>query len=142
MARTPNNSGFRPDAGLRPDSLVGINQRAPGSPLSHGQTHDPDDDRDPTRRRQELEPGSPLANLDQAITEFLSGGVALDPNDPGRLTPRRGPRDEDSQLRPPGDDDEPPLVRGDPEALGDRALRRCLDTDAASPVLRRGLLGV
>lgn len=68
----------------------------------------------------------------------------FDPQNPGERRHHRNPNDDE---RPPpslkSQEEEAPIIPGDPNDLGARgARRRSKDDINASPVLRRGLLGV
>lgn len=113
-------------------------------------TRTPGDDRnegDPVRESAPLAEDDPLAKLDRTIQEFLGGGPAIDPNEPSRRNPPRRPSDEENDRRlipvtRPNEEEEP-LLPGDPSDLGARGRRRrTRDDGQESPVMRRGLLGV
>lgn len=110
---------------------------------------DRDDDRDPSEPKGLLEAlgDLDLRAADEAIQRSIAPGEPLDFNDPNR---RPGPRQSNDErvglfgrpLAPPKDE-EPPILPGDPDDLGERGRRRRTRNDGrASPVLRRGLLGV
>ena len=98
-----------------------------------------DDDRDPTRK-------TGIGFLDAAEAFFQQ------PQDPPSIvapTERPGslsPSDRSAPVlrpRPPAEEEDPPIVPGDPDDLGARGRRRRTQDDRnPSPVLRRGLLGV
>lgn len=98
-----------------------------------------DDDRDPTRK-------TGIGFLDAADV-FLQ-----QPQDPPTIvapTERPGglsPSDRPVRLLrpgPPAEEEDPPILPGDPDELGARGRRRRTQDDRnPSPVLRRGLLGV
>lgn len=129
-SRLPDRDPRRSGRGGRPGNLPG----------------DDRNERDPVRPSEPLAPTDPLAVLDRRIQEFLGGGPAIDPNDPGRRNPPRRPSDEESDRRigpVSKPEEEDLLIPGDPDNLGARGRRRRTQEDVSqSPVLRRGLLGV
>ena len=103
------------------------------------------------------EPTAPTRGLIEQAEDFLTrthkeiqaalSGPAQDITPPTERPGRRPPNDDrpGGLLRPPPapEEEEPPIIPGDPSNLGARGRRRRSENDSnASPVLRRGLLGV
>lgn len=85
-----------------------------------------------------------LRAADEAIQRGVAPGEPLPFDDPSRRPGRRNPNDEERPaLKPVVAEEEEPVLSGDPLNLGARGNRRRTQNGVnASPVLRRGLLGL
>lgn len=138
---SPEIGGRDPD---RKRAMPESDNRRPRTDLAPNR----DDEREPTVNRGLLNSiENELRAADKAIQRALAPGEPLDFADLSRRPERRPPNDElnTGVFRPakPPEEEEPRILPGDPDDLGERGRRRRTRDDVnSSPVLRRGLLGV
>ena len=158
MARPKGKGGSpsKPSGGMSPGERELVNRAK--STVDEARLHDQDlpqkEDRGFGGNERDDPPGDPtrktgIGFLD-AVDDFFQQSQT--PQDITPPTERTGPgfnppNDELNAgllfpVKPP-EEEEPPIVPGDPDDLGERERRRRSRDDVnASPVLRRGLLGV
>ena len=140
MARNPEMGGGRARSGSMERGVQGTGERRPRTePRGFLGDERNDDERDPTRT-------TGIGFLD-AADAFLQQpqtpqDVTTPTERPGNRELADRPRQPLRSVRPP-EEEEPPILPGNPNDLGARGRRRRRqDDDTPSPVLRRGLLGV